>query len=189
MIRSSAVESCSRSRAIRAATLALALAAMPTLAADEAPAIDLWKVYKSFPRLTREPRMVSRQLAMLCITPPPAAYEKDREQYGPHSMAVVHVYANRAALPEMAEAVRRFPVGAIIVKEKLEMGNAEKVIGIGAMQKMPPGYDPAGGDWKYFYSEGPGKLAQGRLDNCRSCHMRAKSRDHVYFRAEPEAQP
>lgn len=169
--------------------LAPALAPAPAHAASEAPAVDLWRVYKSFPRLTREPRMVSRKLAMLCIAPPPEAYEKDREQYGPHSMARVHVYANPPAAPEMTKTARRFPVGAIIVKEKLAMTDNATVLGIGAMQKMPPGYDPAGGDWKYLYSERPGQLAEGRLDNCRACHMRAQARDHVYFRADSEAQP
>ena len=157
-------------------------AATPDGAAEEASAHELLNHYKAFPRLTREPRAVSRRLAQLCRVLWPEEIAQDREQYGPHSLAWVHVYANEAAAAELARSRRPFPVGAVIVKEKL--GEQQAVAGIGAMQKMPPGYDPEGGDWQYVYVDESGKLAQGRLENCRTCHMRAKERDHVYFRSE-----
>ncbi len=158
------------------------LAAAPDGAAEQASAQAIVKNYKAYPRLTREPREVSRRLAMLCRVLAPEEIAQDREQYGPHSLAWVHVYANKAAAAELARSRRQFPVGAVIIKEKL--GEQQAVAGIGAMQKMPPGYDPEGGDWQYVYVDESGKLAQGRLENCRTCHMRAKERDHVYFRSE-----
>ncbi len=157
-------------------------AAAPNGAAEDASAQAIVKDYKAFPRLTREPRMVSQTLARLCRVLQPGDLAQDREQYGPHSLARVHVYANEPAVAELAKPTRRFPVGAIIVKEKL--GEGQAVTGIGAMQKMPPGYDLEGGDWKYFYVDANTPLAQGKLEKCRTCHMRARERDHVYFRAE-----
>ncbi len=166
------------------------LAAAPpaeSSAAEAASAQAIVKNYKAFPRLTREPRAVSRTLSGLCRVLAPEEIEGDREQYGSHSLAWVHVYANEPAVAELAKSRRQFPVGAIIVKEKL--GDQQAVTGIGAMQKMPPGYDPEGGDWRYIYTEasatpGQDKVEQGRLEKCRTCHMRAKERDHVYFRSE-----
>ena len=161
-------------------------AAPPELPAVAAQAPAPWNNYRSFARMTGEPRSVPHSLAVRCSIPGKAEMDKYREDYGPHLQALVHVYANDAAQAELARRERRFPAGAIIVKEKLGRGMA--VVGIGGMQKMPPGYDPEGGDWKYFYSETPGKFAEGKLGNCRSCHMRARAMDHVYFSIGAEGE-
>jgi len=167
------------------ALLLLASATMaPALAADQGDGLsaqELLRAYRSYARLMPEPREVSFQLAMLCSIPSEQVYAQDRERYGVHSLARVYLYANPAARAALDQPNRKFAPGAIIVEEKL--GEHEKVIGVSAMQKMAPGYDPEGGDWKYLYSA-DGQLSEGRLDNCRSCHLRAKESDNVHFGAQ-----
>lgn len=138
--------------------------------------------YKSFDRLNDEPIAVSAWISAACA---PAFFGNDDrkrevERAGPHTDALVHVYAHGVDKSAFAALERQFPVGTIVVKEKLT--DDFKPAGVGGMQKMPPGYDPEGGDWLYFYSsKSGGGFFSGRLENCRSCHLRAKESDFVYF--------
>ena len=52
--------------------------------------------------------------------------------------------------------------------------------GVGGMIKRAPGYDPAHGDWEYFYFEKPEKIERGRIATCVKCHAYAHTTDHVY---------
>lgn len=135
-------------------------------------------LYKSFQRLTEAPMQVSRSLSTACIPADPSAFEQELERSGPHAQALVHLYSHGVEASILASRERQFPVGTIVVKEKLAGDTAD---GVGGMQKMEPGYDPEGGDWLYFYSSGSGRFTTGRLENCRSCHLRAKESDFVYF--------
>lgn len=137
--------------------------------------------YKSFDRLNDEPIEVSAWLSAACA--PAFGHDHDRarevERAGPHAQALVHLYARGVDKSTFASHERQFPVGTIVVKEKLT--DDFKPDGVGGMRKMPPGYDPEGGDWLYFYSSKSGGFFSGRLENCRSCHLRAKESDFVYF--------
>ena len=97
---------------------------------------------------------------------------------GPHYKASVHIYANPVALSAVAYRVTQFPVGSIVVKEKL--GDGDKLAGIGGMIKRAAGYDPSNGDWEYFYYESPEGLTSGRITSCVECHRAAKGTDYVY---------
>ncbi len=137
--------------------------------------------YKTFDRLNDEPIEVSAWLSAVCA--PAFGHDHDRarevERAGPHTDALVHLYAHGVDKSTFASPERQFPVGTIVVKEKLT--DDFKPDGVGGMRKMPPGYDPEGGDWLYFYSSKSGGFFSGRLENCRSCHLRAKESDFVYF--------
>jgi hypothetical protein len=78
----------------------------------------------------------------------------------------------------VAQKLDAFPAGAIIVKEKL--GNDRSAAAVGGMIKRDAGFDPANGDWEYFYVAKPGGFSTGHLQNCIECHARTKQTDYVY---------
>jgi hypothetical protein len=127
--------------------------------------------YQPFARLTQNPRLVPGRVLTLCRSPLPADYEADRKKTGPHTAAYVHVYANPAAAAAIAKNANEFPEGAVIVKEKL--GANKQPTDIGGMIKRAQGYDPANGDWEYFYRQESGQFTSGKLANCASCHNAA----------------
>ena len=75
-----------------------------------------------------------------------------------------------------------FPVGSMIVKEKLLRKDAGAPELLTAMIKREPGYNPASGDWEYVVLDGPGRSIEGRgkLANCQSCHALAKDTGYVF---------
>jgi hypothetical protein len=134
--------------------------------------------YRNFVRLTERPHQVAPLTAALCTIPSQAVVEREKQLTGPHYRTSVHLYASPAALPTIKSRAAPFPVGAVIVKEKLASDGM--VSGVGGMIKRHPGYDAANGDWEYFYYGGPGEFSIGRIESCVACHRAAKSTDHVY---------
>jgi len=145
----------------------------------EVTAENVDSVYKGFDRLTAEPMQVSAWISTLCMPPTRDHLAQERERAGPHAQALVHLYSHGVGTAVFAAHERQFPVGTIVVKEKLAPDLT--ATGMGGMQKMEPGYDPEGGDWLYFFSSPSSGFTSGRLENCRSCHLRAKESDFVYF--------
>jgi hypothetical protein len=140
---------------------------------------SVFSLYKSLELLTPAPIPVSPDIAIRCTTPSAAALAADERRAGPHSNAYVNLYVNAIAKQAIADEAARFPVGAVIVKEKLQNGTAVAVIG--GMVKRPQGFDPANGDWEYFYAALTGGFASGRLESCISCHSQPAARDHVFL--------
>lgn len=134
--------------------------------------------YRDFTRLTRQPHLVSPVTAALCTIPSAAATEGEKQRLGPHYQARVHVYANPVAMPAVTSHLTAFPIGSVIVKEKLM--DDGKVSGVGGMIKREAGYSPKDGDWEYFYYGEPREFASGRIDGCIGCHRLAKTTDFVY---------
>lgn len=135
--------------------------------------------YRGFERLTKEPYHVQPSLAAMCIRPVTAEMvEALKREQGPHFEAKIFIYAN-TPLAARAQVTESSAVGTVIVKEKLGAGN--EVLAIGGMRKREPGYDPAHGDWEYFYGGKRGGFEIGKLDNCAACHDRAATTDRVYL--------
>jgi hypothetical protein len=173
---------------MRTATLII-LALVPALAID-APRIEINRktvltFYHGFVKLYKSPRFVDPALAAMCThTPEIIAKAKDRN--GPHFDAVVNIFTNEPAFSSIDREKYPLPVGFVVVKEKL--GRPDSVVGVGGMIKREPGFDPTNGDWEYFYSDTKDGFAIGKLQNCSTCHARAKSTDYVFSKAEPEAK-
>ncbi len=91
----------------------------------------------------------------------------------------VDVYAD----PAGAEALRGehwpVPVGARFVEEHFERGDG----GAGPvmmMEKRPPGFDSARGDWRYVAVGTRGEVVKdGIVESCAGCHGEAPG-DHVF---------
>jgi hypothetical protein len=94
---------------------------------------------------------------------------------------------NDFATGAFTNQARQFPAGAVVVKQKYvsryhfldqeKYGRAKN--GVGGMIKRSPGFDPAHGDWEYFYFDDLKKIESGRISSCVNCHESAKQ-DYVF---------
>lgn len=147
---------------------------------------NVFKFYKDFKRLTKEPQHVDPEMTDLCRPVyPPDFYEKSKFRSGPHYRALVHYHANSTATAALAKALKILPEGSVLLKEKLignwdDITKAPAVNGIGGMIKRAAGFDPEHGDWEYFYADKTTPFTMGKLKNCAECHGKAKDDDHLF---------
>jgi len=88
----------------------------------------------------------------------------------------------------------RLPVGTVIAKDSFTVTKFHEIVlgPLVIMEKMPAGYSPASGDWKFtmidadggLFGESDGKGAE-RVRFCLGCHYAAEAQDYLYF--VPEA--
>jgi Cytochrome P460 len=97
-----------------------------------------------------------------------------------HAEAAFHIYCNELGNAALWDVFETFPVGAIIVKEKIniESGVTELFTG---MLKRPAGYSTGSGDWEYFTVDGDANevKSRGKLKECMECHQKYESFDFV----------
>jgi hypothetical protein len=134
--------------------------------------------YRSYHRLTKQPHLVAPLTGILCSVPPPERVEREKLETGPHYKTYIHLYANAIGDDAIRQKLETFPVGSIIVKEKLAADGS--VDGVGGMIKRGVGFDAKGGDWEYFYSDKAAGFSSGRLQSCAGCHANAAATDHVF---------
>ena len=109
------------------------------------------------------------------------ARDKLREDQGPHWAGAVRVYANSVASTAVDSDTRPFPVGSIIVKEKIYQHKIEAVT---AVIKKPDSYDSteSNNDWQYVYFQRTGDLQVGKIQSCRKCHQKAGKNDFQFLK-------
>ena len=130
---------------------------------------------------------VNPELAGLCRGVSQEEVAAARTHFGPHANTSIRVFMNPPAADALKNNLIPYPVGSVIVKQKMSLGYqrsdgtaVEGEPGVGGMVKRSPGYDPTHGDWEYFYVEGKSPLESGRLSTCVTCHSSARDRDHVF---------
>ncbi len=138
---------------------------------------SVFSFYRSLHLLTPVPINVSGPIAFACSSTVIAA---EQQRAGPHYDTPVNLYADGLARKAIEDKAAQFPRGAVIVKEKLA---DDRMTAVGGMVKRAPGYDPANGDWEYFYAAQSGGFATGRLEHCAACHAKATATDHVFLGA------
>jgi len=145
--------------------------------------------YRSWAKVNTKPQFIMSPLDMLCVGPTKA--QLDAEKQDPHVRHFMLCYVNAIGEHAMLhEKNPKFPVGSVIVKEKLDSpDSASKRTLLTAMIKHESGYDPAHGDWEYVVMNGDASLlqARGKLANCGGCHAQKKNTDYV-FRDEMGAE-
>jgi hypothetical protein len=130
--------------------------------------------YAEFQLVTRAPVQVDPRIAAACTTSVKLA-----PLGGPHAESAISIYVNDLARSALSESSSFVP-GAILIK--LKHRDADHPRGkeaVGGMIKRNLGYNPAGGDWEYFYQE-DGRLESGPLPSCVQCHAAATKHDHVF---------
>jgi hypothetical protein len=137
--------------------------------------------YREFTRLTKEPRLISPSFGAYCSLETKLAMDARDASFGPHIARALHIYANPAAADAIPTKAAEFPVGAVIVKEKLKLGKRGRYYfsEVGGMIKRAKGYDSANGDWEFFFYTPGGEFSTGKIANCIDCHSGGK-RDHVF---------
>ena len=136
--------------------------------------------YKGWTRVNPEPAVFHSRIALQCSLPSKEQFRL--EEGNPHRDKFVTVYVNDAGRRAMLEELRpRFPVGSLIVKEKLPARDSSEPELLTAMYKREEGYDPGGGDWEYFVLDGQGRevRSRGKLESCRACHQTYPHTDFV----------
>lgn len=109
------------------------------------------------------------------------------EHQANNSFGVVYVneLARQAMLNEKKPA---FPVGSIIVREKLETDTSTKPQLLSVMIKRAKGFNKDAGDWEYIVadsSKGKTQVLEKKI-NCLSCHSSQAESDYVYRKYLPE---
>ncbi|WP_197526715.1 cytochrome P460 family protein [Botrimarina colliarenosi] len=140
------------------------------------------EAYGDFHQMTAAPVLVDPIIAALCVSPQPSQLEVTRQAYGPHANAAIVVYMNDLAAQAFNGGRNRYPEGAVIVKEKQPFASStgSSNEGVGGMIKRAPGFDPAYGDWEYFYRDSSAPLQSGAIASCSNCHRRAADTDYVF---------
>jgi hypothetical protein len=137
--------------------------------------------YRAWTQAMRAPMVLPAPLDTLCSYP--VGRQLIRTSQNPHRKKYFMVRVNpigRKAL--MGRGKPAFPVGSVIVKEKLLSKAANSPELLTVMVKREKGYHPSGGDWEYLALNGAGTRVdgRGRLESCRSCHVMNRNSDFVF---------
>jgi hypothetical protein len=136
--------------------------------------------YTHLTRITKNPVPVDPQFSYACAPAVRPSWEEAQRVHGPHAETTVTIYMNPPAAQAFAgRPSKPYPVGAVIVKEK-QANSGRAHDGVGGMVKRSPGYDPAHGDWEYFYFRDPGQIESGRIATCVQCHSGASKKGYVF---------
>ena len=94
-------------------------------------------------------------------------------------MIYVNEVARQALLDEKKPV---FPVGSIIVREKLKMADATTPQLLVAMVKHERGFNPQANDWEFLVIDGNASRIQRRekTGDCLACHSQQKNTDFVF---------
>jgi len=127
-------------------------------------------------------------------------YNKAPYRSATHGERYVNNFANTEAKAYGSGA--EMPEGAIVAKDAFTVTEDGEVYTgpLALMEKMPEGFDPEGGDWRYTEILPDGTLlgrtggeSEERVAFCKDCHSAAADDDYLFFvppewRAEPRAQ-
>jgi hypothetical protein len=127
-------------------------------------------------RVTDAPHRMADSTIVFCRV----AYNTNIHE-GSATPAYCHVYVTADGKEPMASGKGHYPLGAVIVKAKLDSEKSRDPVLYTVMRKMEEGYDAAHGDWEYAVLDGPSErvLARGRIDSCIECHQQYAATDYV----------
>ncbi|MEM4251405.1 MAG: cytochrome P460 family protein [Candidatus Bathyarchaeia archaeon] len=123
--------------------------------------------YRKWHKVTPKPLKMRPAIATLCAPP-------TGQPSNPHGDRYFTVYVNQIGRVAMASPTAHFPVGSVVVKEKLPTASAAQPELLTVMVKRTQGYFPEGGDWEYqVYDRQLRQIEAGRLTLCAACHQKA----------------
>ena len=136
--------------------------------------------YRNWARVNPEPQLMPDQVSVLCAAPAPI---KAFDPSNPHRHKYITVYVNDTGRKAMLEQKKpAFPEGSVIVKEKLSEKSSPTPELLTVMIKRGKDFNPNSGDWEYMVVDGTATniQAQGKLENCQSCHSAKPGTDYVF---------
>lgn len=139
--------------------------------------------YRRWTLVNPTPQLMQPLSAISCAIIP------GRNDQSPHLNKYVSVFVNPVGREAMMTRLSpKYPVGTMIVKEKLGSSDSTKPEMLTAMIKRRPGYNPESGDWEYLVLDGAALMIieQGKLTRCSGCHQPYKSSDFITRNYLPE---
>jgi hypothetical protein len=82
----------------------------------------------------------------------------------------------------LSKVPAKFPVGSIIVREKLSKKGGDRPELLAVMIKRAAGFNPAGGDWEFLTVDGQVSKIRERQKkgSCLDCHSLRPEADFVF---------
>jgi hypothetical protein len=114
---------------------------------------------------------------------PAPAPAKREATHLPNGVSYGVVYANdRARAAFDAVEPTTFPVGSVIVREKLAKPDDQSPEMLAVMVKRAPGFNPRAGDWEFLLVDGSASkvIERQKKGSCLDCHVSQRERDFVY---------
>lgn len=135
--------------------------------------------YRAWTRLNEEPFNVSAMLWALCRLP---SAEEEAYLDSPHAEYYINVYVNELGRDLIVqEGSRTFPIGTIVVKEKLATLEGEVRHELGIMVKSDSS------SWQYLYwDDGTPYQAPDEVAHCAECHSAETEGDSVFWPLSPQ---
>ncbi len=133
--------------------------------------------YQNWTKVNDKPQIMLSKVSALCAAPIPKPSEDN-----PHNDKYINVFVNDLGKNEMLMKMKpQFPVGTIIVKEKLTTIESKTPELLTVMIKRKKGFNPKIGDWEFLTFNGAGTkiTARGKLENCQKCHLEMKDTDYI----------
>lgn len=115
--------------------------------------------------------------------PVPDRVEVKAEDHSLSHTVFATVYANEIAHSAMlTEGTPLFPVGSIIVREKLLSRESTEPELLTVMVKRAKGFNPDAGDWEFAVVDGAAVQTRFRqkVGDCQACHVSQKEDDYVF---------
>lgn len=141
--------------------------------------------FRKWHLVNAEPYFIPSSLSFLCAAPPPGEMRiriAAEKKANPHVATYIRVYVNKVGEKAFLNREEtRFPVGTVIVKEKLPAPDAKTAELLTVMIKRKPGFDAKNGDWDYFVLSGDaGKRIPSATKHCQECHQRVQKYGYLY---------
>ncbi len=139
--------------------------------------------YKSWTKVNSVPQLMPERVATDCRLWTAGKGVIIDGEGNPHRDKYFTVYVNEVGRRAMLNQKQpKFPVGSVIVKEKLPVQDSQTPELLTVMIKQKQGFNPASGDWEYMVVDGTGTKMEGRgnLQNCQSCHVGYQKNDYIF---------
>ncbi|HEX8845366.1 MAG TPA: cytochrome P460 family protein [Pyrinomonadaceae bacterium] len=139
--------------------------------------------YKNWTKVNAAPQLMPGRVATDCaLWLAPGGVVVNGEG-NPHREKYFTVYVNEVGREAMLnQKSPKFPVGSVIVKEKLSTRESQTPELLTVMIKQQKGFNPGSGDWEYMVVDGTGTKIEGRgqLQNCQACHLARQKTDYAF---------
>jgi len=165
--------------------LAMLSCAVVSRSSPSVPEPDLASLanYRQWTLVNPTPQLMEPASAISCAIMP------GRQEPSPHLNKYISVFVNSVGREQMMiKRSPKFPIGSMIVKEKLGSPDSTKPEVLTAMIKRGPGYNPENGDWEYLVLDGAASkiVERGKLTRCSGCHRLYGQSDFVTRTYLPE---
>ena len=91
------------------------------------------------------------------------------------------VFVTSAGAGAMKDVKAAFPIGTVILKQKLAKKDDGAPVLYTGMLKREKGFNATCGDWEFFLVSGDGKTVtdRGKIQSCMRCHVKYSGSDFV----------